>query len=206
MADQGHWDTIEEVHTDAIVCCRCDLCYGRTHVVFGDGSAPARLMIVGEGPGADEDKQAKPFVGRAGKLLNQLLEEAGLRREDIWVTNIVRCRPTTKQGETIRNRDPNSTEIKACNIWMNQEYRFVSPEFVVCLGGVPAQALISRGFKIGEGRGKWHTGRNDIPTAATYHPAYVLRLRDEDRRRVESQMRDDLKMAAAGLEKTKRAA
>lgn len=193
------WRTIDDVRADAVVCCRCDLCYTRTHVVFGEGTSPARLMIVGEGPGADEDKQARPFVGRAGKLLDSLLSDAGIRREDAWITNIVRCRPVTKQAGARRNRAPRADEIRACNIWMAQEYRFVSPQFVVCLGAVPAQVLISPGFRIGEGRGRWHESRDGIPATATYHPAYALRLIGEDRRSIEEQMLEDFRFMAGHL-------
>jgi len=197
MADR--WRTIDDVRADAVVCRRCDLCYTRTHVVFGEGPAPARLMIVGEGPGADEDEQGRPFVGRAGKLLDSLLSDAGIRREDTWIANTVRCRPVTKQGGRLQNRAPRADEIKACNIWMAQEYKFVSPRFVVCLGAAPAQALISPGFRIGEGRGQWHEGRGGIPTTATYHPAYALRLRGEDRRVVEWRMLEDFRFVAGHL-------
>ncbi|HUV04057.1 MAG TPA: uracil-DNA glycosylase [Armatimonadota bacterium] len=194
-----HWRTIDDVRADAAVCCRCDLCYSRTHVVFGEGPAPARLMIVGEGPGADEDEQARPFVGRAGKLLDTLLSDAGIRREDAWITNIVRCRPATKQAGALRNRAPRPDEIKACNVWMTQEFRFVSPQFVVCLGAVPAQVLISPGFRVGEGCGRWHEGRGGIPATATYHPAYVLRFVGEARRSVEERMLEDFRLVARDL-------
>jgi DNA polymerase len=204
--EEDRWRTIEEVRQEAIVCCRCDLCYGRTRVAFGEGPAPARLMIVGEGPGEEEDKAARPFVGRAGKLLDKLLEEAGVNRTDAWVTNIVRCRPATQEEGKLRNRTPRASEIKACNIWMTQEYRFVSPELVVCLGAVPAQALIGRGFRISEGRGRWHEGRNTIPTTATYHPAYILRLRSPDRDRLQAEMVEDFRVAAERLAGQSRAA
>jgi len=206
MGEQERWRTIEEVRAEAIACCRCDLCYPRTYVVFGEGPAPARLMIAGEGPGAEEDKKARPFVGRAGKLLDGLLSHAGMRRADIWITNIVRCRPVTEQAGTLRNRAPRADEIKACDLWMTQEYKFVSPELVLCLGAVPAQALISPRFGVGDGRGKWYTGRGGIPTTATYHPAYVLRLRGEDRRVIEDQMLQDLAMVAARLAEIRHAA
>lgn len=206
MDTSEHFETIEQVREEAIICCRCDLCYGRTNVVFGDGPVPARLMIVGEGPGADEDEQARPFVGSAGKTLDKLLGEAGIPREEVWVTNTVRCRPTAKSDSGVRNRPPRADEIRACNIWMTQELRFVLPEMLVCLGAVPAQALIDRKFRITQERGKWHTGRDGISATATYHPAYVLRLTGEDRRAVESQMLDDLRMVAARLSQSRRAA
>ena len=206
MVEQERWDTIEEVRAEAIVCCRCDLCYPRTHVVFGEGPARARVMMVGEGPGEEEDKQARPFVGRAGRYLDELLAQVGLRRKDIWVTNIVRCRPCAKQNGVLRNRAPRADEIKACDIWMTAEYRFINPELVVCLGRSPAQALISRSFRIGEGRGKWHEGKEGKLTTATYHPAYVFRLVGDDRQRVEAQMLADLDMIPSKLDHLRSAA
>lgn len=190
------WQTIEEVREDALQCPRCALCRTRKHVVFGDGQVPARLMVVGEGPGADEDEQGRPFVGRAGRLLDRVLVQAGIRRADAWVTNIVRCRPIARTVGAVRNRPPRSEEIKACDVWMIQEYRFVTPKVVVCLGATSAQVLIARGMRIGGGRGTWHTGRNGIPTIATYHPAYVLRLADKDRLEIEKRMIEDFRLAA----------
>jgi uracil-DNA glycosylase len=206
MDTNERFDTIEQVRDEALICCRCDLCYGRRNVVFGIGPVPARLMIIGEGPGADEDEQGIPFVGRAGKLLDGLLQDAGIRREATWVTNTVRCRPTAKSDGGVRNRPPRITEIRACDIWTSQELRFVSPGLLVCLGAVPAQALISRTFRITQERGRWHEGRNGIRAIATYHPAYVLRLAGDDRRAIESQMLEDLRMVSARLSEMSQAA
>lgn len=193
-----HWPTIEGVRLDAIICCRCPLCYNRTHVVFGKGPTPARLMLVGEGPGADEDAQATPFVGKSGKTLDKMLADAGLRREDIWVTNIVRCRPASLTERGLQNRAPRPEEISACKLWMDQELRFVAPEAILCLGLLPAQALIRRSLKLAEARGKWHEGPNGIPTAVTYHPAMRYMGRQK-RPLVESHMAEDFRMAAARL-------
>jgi DNA polymerase len=156
-------------------------------------------MVVGEGPGADEDAAGRPFVGRAGKVLDGVLAAAGIPRENVWVTNTVRCRPTSVEGGTVKNRPPRSDEVKACSIWMSAEIEFVSPQTIICLGAVPAKALISRDFRIGEGRGQWHTGISGILATATYHPAYLLRLRGEDRERIESQMVEDFTMVAKRL-------
>ncbi|MDI6827725.1 MAG: uracil-DNA glycosylase [Armatimonadota bacterium] len=199
MQGEGNWRTIEDVRAEAIVCCRCDLCFSRTHVVFGEGPPQSEMMIIGEGPGSEEDKQGKPFVGAAGRELNKVLSLAGLDREQIWITNIVRCRPATRENNMLRNRPPRMEEIKACDIWMSAEVRFISPKLIVCLGAVPAQALIGRGFKMEEGRGRWHQSKFSIPTTATYHPAYVLRLKAEDRERIESLMVADFKMAKSSF-------
>lgn len=194
------WNSIEEVRAEAVVCCRCDLCYGRTHVVFGEGPPDARLMIVGEAPGEEEDSAGRPFVGKAGRSLDKLLEEAGLDREAIWITNIVRCRPTAERDGKLKNRSPKSREIQACDIWMSATYRLVAPELVLCLGGAPAQALISKSFRIGEGRGKWYQGREGTLTTATYHPGYIPR---EARSIMEGRMLDDLAMVRSELGKLK---
>ena len=188
------------MRSEALVCCRCDLCHGRTHVVFGEGPSSARAMIVGEGPGAEEDIAGRPFVGRAGRLLDHVLAEAGLKREALWVTNIVRCRPTVVREGRVQNRAPRISEVRACDIWTSATYEFVAPDFIMCLGGAPAQALISKAFRIGEGRGQWHEGRGGRPTAATYHPAYALRLRGEDRIGIETVMIEDLKMLKSSLD------
>ena len=194
----NHWQTIKQVRTDAIVCCRCPLCYTRRHVVFGKGPAPARLMIVGEGPGADEDAAGSPFVGKSGRVLDKMLADAGLRREDIWVTNVVRCRPASLTERGLQNRAAKLEEIRACSLWMDQEFRFVRPEAVLCLGLIPAQALISRRLKLAEDRGKWHEGRHGIPTAVTYHPAMRYMGR-EKKPIVEARMAEDFAMVAARL-------
>jgi DNA polymerase len=158
-------------------------------------------MIVGEGPGAEEDKKARPFVGRAGKLLDKLLSAADIHRSNTWITNIVRCRPVTIADSKLQNRPPRVDEIKACEIWMEEEYKFVAPQAVVCLGTIPARALISRDFKIGERRGGWYVGRHGIPTIGTYHPAYVLRLQGSDRMSTEQEMIEDF-LTAKSLLKT----
>jgi len=206
MEDANHWASLEDVRSEAIVCCRCDLCHTRTHVVFGEGPPGARAMIVGEGPGREEDESARPFVGRAGKLLDRLLCDAGLDRSAIWITNIVRCRPTASADGEVANRPPKTSEVRACDIWTAATYGFIDPCLVMCLGGRSAQALLGEGFRIGERRGRWHVGRFGKPTTATYHPAYVLRLRGADRQRVEEQMVRDLVMIRSEMEQLQSAA
>lgn len=197
-----HFRTMEELRAEALVCCRCDLCRPRTQVVFGEGPAPARLMIVGEGPGADEDGVGRPFVGRAGRLLDRLLADAGIRREDAWLTNVVRCRPSIPSPTGRRNRAPTRGEILACDLWMGQELRFVSPEIIICLGAIPARVLIGRGFDFASSRGRWLIGRGGIPTIATYHPAYVQRFRTVGGESTEARALADLRSAAERLRST----
>src|SRR6266545_3077538 len=126
---------LERIAAEASTCTRCRLHQGRTQVVFGQGSPTADLMFVGEGPGFHEDRQGQPFVGPSGQLLNRLLSEIGLRREDVYVTNVVRCRPPG-------NRDPQPDEIEACSGWMEATIRLVDPKVVVTLGNFAAKTLL----------------------------------------------------------------
>ncbi|MGD2125413.1 MAG: uracil-DNA glycosylase [Desulfobacteraceae bacterium] len=149
-------------------CKRCKLCRGRTNLVFGEGSPKARLVFVGEGPGREEDLAGRPFVGEAGRLLTRIIEKGmGLKREEVYICNVVKCRPP-------HNRDPDSDEIEACMPFLKQQLRIIGPEVICTLGRVPAQSLLGTEFKITQERGKWFAFL-DIPLMPTYHPAYLLR-------------------------------
>lgn len=179
-------------------CVRCDLKETRTQVVFGSGDRGTRLMLVGEGPGEDEDAQGRPFVGRAGQLLDGALQDAGLSRGEVWVTNIVRCRPAKIEAGRVANRPPRAPEIRACAVWMATELRLVAPRVIVCLGAVAAKALIRKDFRLTEERGRLFPGPGDSEALATLHPSYVLRQRDsESRARARQALVDDLRVAAA---------
>jgi DNA polymerase len=154
----------------AVAGCRaCGLCERRTNTVFGVGDRSAPVMFIGEGPGADEDRQGEPFVGRAGKLLNRMLAAAGFRREQVYIANIVKCRPP-------HNRDPSVDEAAACRAYLERQIALVEPKLIVCLGQVPASNLLSTSESVGRLRGRLHqheaTGR---PLIVTYHPSYYLR-------------------------------
>jgi DNA polymerase len=138
-------------------------------------------VFVGEAPGENEDAQGVPFIGRAGSLLDEVLEEVGLSREDIWITNIVKCRPTTvTESGRLGNRPPRVGEIRACQKWLDAELSAISPTVVVCLGGPSASVIIHKGFKMTRERGEWFTDSMYAPfVVAAYHPAYVLRLHGE---------------------------
>ena len=149
-------------------CKRCKLSQGRTHLVFGEGSPRARLVFVGEGPGAEEDAAGRPFVGEAGKLLTKIIENAmGLRREDVYICNVVKCRPP-------HNRDPESDEIRTCLPFLKQQLEIIRPEVICTLGRIAAQSLLARGFRMTQERGNWFSFMG-IPLMATFHPAYILR-------------------------------
>ena len=156
-------------------CRRCKLSQGRKHLVFGEGSPKARLVFVGEGPGAEEDAAGRPFIGEAGKLLTRIIEGGmGLKREDVYICNVVKCRPP-------RNRDPEKDEIQTCLPFLKQQLRMIQPEVICTLGRIAAQSLLGREFKMTQERGSWFTYMG-TPMMATFHPAYILRNPSEERR------------------------
>jgi len=153
-------------------CVRCpELVRNRTQTVFGRGNRDARVFILGEAPGADEDKQGLPFVGRSGKLLMNILKACGLSDDDIYIANILKCRPPG-------NRNPLPTEAANCREYLDAQLHLVTPEFIVCFGAVAAQNLLGTNLAIGQLRGAWHQYNADsIPfrVLCTYHPSYCLR-------------------------------
>ena len=159
------WDSLK---AQCLACHACPLAETRTNVVFGVGPEDAEIMLVGEGPGEQEDLTGEPFVGRAGQLLDEMLSLIGLSRAaNVYIANIVKCRPP-------HNRDPLNTEQDACFPWLEQQLALVQPKIIVCLGRVAAQRLIKPDFRITQEHGKWFThGTADI--TAIYHPAALLR-------------------------------
>ena len=162
---------LEELLENNKNCCRCDLCKSRTQIVFFDGNPSSRIMFVGEAPGEEEDKRGKPFVGRAGQLLNKVLEEIGLKREQIYITNVCKCRPP-------ENRKPQPAEMQACiNTFLKKELEIVDPKVICCLGATAAEAFLGKKVRITKMRGKFYP--NPLYPKAklflTYHPAYILR-------------------------------
>ncbi len=151
----------------AATCTGCRLAEGRRTVVFGTGAPDADLMFIGEGPGAQEDRQGLPFVGPAGELLTKIIRAIELRREDVYIANVVKCRPPG-------NRDPQPDEVAACRDWLKQQIETVRPRVIVMLGRVAAQALLGSTEPLGRLRGRWHRVLG-IDARATYHPAALLR-------------------------------
>lgn len=161
-------DTLLKIHTDiGDDCTRCKLHRGRTKLVFGDGNPKAELVFVGEGPGRDEDAQGLPFVGRAGKLLTQMIEAMGLQRKDVYICNVVKCRPP-------ENRTPEKDEVETCSPFLLRQLDAIAPKVIVCLGSVAAQTLLETNRGISHFRGEWLEFRGR-KLMATYHPAYLLR-------------------------------
>jgi len=166
-ADRITGDTLPKIREDLGECTRCKLHRTRHKIVFGDGSAEARLVFVGEGPGADEDAQGLPFVGRAGKLLTQMIEAMGLERREVYICNVVKCRPP-------ENRTPERDEVATCSPFLFRQLDALKPQVIVCLGGVAAQTLLETNRGISHFRGQWLNFRG-YKLLATYHPAYLLR-------------------------------
>jgi uracil-DNA glycosylase family 4 len=155
-------------------CTRCPaLVASRTQTVFGIGNPMAKVVFFGEAPGADEDKTGEPFVGRAGQLLNKIIEACTWKREDIYIMNVVKCRPP-------ENRKPEDDEVENCTEYRTHQFDIIRPEYIVCLGATAAQALLGKTNSIGKLRGKLHTW-NNVKVLATYHPAYLLRNPDAKR-------------------------
>lgn len=190
--DSGPFSSLDEARAAARACVRCPLSTTRRQVVFGTGLATARLMVVGEGPSEADDASGAPFSGPSGRVLDAWLQALGLTRQQVWLTNIVRCRPAVAEGGRLRNRPPRQSEMAACSLWMDAELALVRPAMVLCVGATAAKALIGRDFKITADRGRWLTTRDGTPALATYNPAYVLRLEGDDRTRAEHEVLLDL--------------
>jgi DNA polymerase len=160
-------DTLERIREDIGECTRCKLHKSRSRIVFGDGNPRTDLAFVGEGPGEEEDRQGLPFVGRAGKLLTQMIDAMGLDRKQVYICNVVKCRPPS-------NRTPERDEMSTCGPFLERQLMVIQPKVIVCLGSVAAQALLATGEPMGRVRGKWFQWRG-MKLLPTYHPAYLLR-------------------------------
>lgn len=158
---------LEKLRTECLKCRRCQLCETRTNVVFGVGPENAKVMFIGEGPGENEDLQGEPFVGRGGKLLDDMLELIDLDRTKVYIANMVKCRPP-------KNRDPLPTEQAACAQWLDAQLRLINPSIIVCLGRIAAMRFIRPDFKITKEHGKWFD-KDGRKVMALYHPAALLR-------------------------------
>jgi uracil-DNA glycosylase len=185
-------DTLLKIRTDLGECTRCKLHRTRNKIVFGDGNPKAELVFVGEGPGHDEDMQGIPFVGRAGKLLTQMIEAMGLQRKDVYICNVVKCRPP-------ENRAPEKDEVGECSPFLLRQIDAIAPKVIVCLGSTAAQTVLETNRGISQFRGQWLEFRGR-KLMATYHPAYLLRNPS-----AKSEVWKDLQkvMAVLGLEAKK---
>jgi DNA polymerase len=179
---------LEKIAEEVRRCCKCGLGESRTNAVPGEGSPDAQIMFIGEGPGADEDAQGRPFVGRAGQLLDKIIKACGLERSDVFIANILKCRPPD-------NRDPRAEEITSCLPYLQRQIEIINPEIIVALGAHAARTLLNTTKSIGQLRGQFHEyyagiNRPPVKLMATYHPAYLLRnYSQENRRRVWEDMK-----------------
>ncbi|MGB2806462.1 MAG: uracil-DNA glycosylase [Sedimentisphaerales bacterium] len=188
---------LEKVADEVRQCHKCDLGSSRTNAVPGEGNPNARIMFVGEAPGADEDAQGRPFVGRAGKLLDKIITACGLKRSDVFIGNILKCRPP-------ENRDPTAEEIISCLPYLQRQIEIINPEIILALGAHAARTLLNTNKSIGQMRGQFHQyysglGKPPIKLMPTYHTAYLLRnYSQENRQRVWEDMKKVL--AELGLQ------
>jgi uracil-DNA glycosylase family 4 len=185
---------LENIAEETRKCRKCDLGELRTNAVPGEGNPAARIMFIGEAPGADEDAQARPFVGRAGQLLDRIIKACGLKREDVWIGNILKCRPPD-------NRDPRPEEIVACIPYLQRQIELINPEVIVALGAHAAKTLLDTPKAIGQLRGIFQEyvpgiGHKPIKLMPTFHPAYLLRNYSDDNRR---KVWEDMKKVLAEL-------
>lgn len=187
-ADDLDWETLRERVSG---CTNCELHASRTQTVFGVGNPDARWMIIGEAPGAEEDRRGEPFVGRAGKLLDQMLVAVGEDRDSVFIANILKCRPPN-------NRDPKPAESAACRSYLERQIELVNPDIILAVGRIAAQTLLGSDAPVGRMRGKRHAlGR--VPLVVTYHPAYLLRSPSQKRKAW-----DDLCLAQSILKEQQR--
>lgn len=166
-------ETLEEIRSDLGECTRCRLCEGRKNLVFGVGSPDADLVIVGEAPGRDEDIQGDPFVGRAGQLLNRMLTAIGLSRDEVYICNVIKCRPP-------ENRNPMPDEVETCEPFLIRQLKSLRPKVILAMGKFAAQTLLQTEERISKLRGQFHEYQG-IPVMPTFHPAYLLRNQSSKR-------------------------
>jgi uracil-DNA glycosylase family protein len=194
--------TLPKLREASMTCRGCHLWTLGTQTVFGEGPKRARVMIVGEQPGDQEDRAGHPFVGPSGKLLDRALEEAGIDRDDVYVTNAVKHFKWERGEKSARriHKKPNDAEIRACHPWLDEEIRLVRPEVVVCLGATAAQSIMGKSFKVTKERGRPVKAPNGGTVIATVHPSSVLRAPDADARaQAEKDFFADLKKVARQL-------
>lgn len=160
--------TLDELEIKCKSCTNCPLCEGRTNLVFGMGKKDADIMLIGEGPGENEDLQGKPFVGRSGQLLDKFLASVDLSRDkNVYIANMVKCRPP-------KNRDPKPEEQDMCIKWLREQFKIIKPKIVICVGRISAQRLIDKNFKVTQQHGEF-IDKNGTLFMGTYHPAAILR-------------------------------
>jgi uracil-DNA glycosylase family protein len=194
-------ETLNDLRAAAASCTNCPLWEHATQTVFGEGNANARVMLVGEQPGDQEDLQGRPFVGPAGKLLDRALDEAGVDRSKIYVTNAVKHFKWEPRGKRRMHKKPSEREVEACQQWLEGEIRIIKPPMIVCLGATAAGAVIGRGFKVMAQRGQLIESELAAFVFATVHPSSILRIRGAERDAAFAAFVEDLKLIRKTLQK-----
>jgi len=198
-------EQIEQLRLSALDCERCELAQTRTNVVFGEGNPETPLVIVGEGPGENEDATGRPFVGRAGALLDEVLRENGLTRKHIYIANVIKCRACIMENGRTRNRPPGALEISSCLPWLEKQLAIIQPLVVLCLGAPSANSIIHRDFKMTQERGIVFESRFARVAMAALHPAYVLRQAGEGYASTRRQLSEDIANARRQVIEAKKA-
>ncbi|HEV3155307.1 MAG TPA: uracil-DNA glycosylase, partial [Candidatus Baltobacteraceae bacterium] len=189
----GRERLLERARAVAAACRKCQIGYERRNNVYGEGDPCARLMVIGEGPGETEDLLGRPFVGRAGELLDKMLAAIGLPREDVYICNTVKCRPTFHEGGKLRNRAPTPAEMANCRPYLDEQIAAIAPSVILALGSPAAKSFLGNDFSITKGRGAWYEGPLGIPLMVTFHPAYVLRQGGDSLNETKRRVWSDLK-------------
>ena len=191
---------LAELHREADACRRCAIGSTRTKVVCGVGDPHARLVVVGEGPGENEDRQGAPFVGRAGDLLTKMLAAIDLRRDDVFITNTIKCRATLEENGRLKNRAPMQEELANCRPYLDRELSIVEPRVILALGAPAAKSFLGAAFSITRQRGIWYKTADGVDLMVTFHPAYLLRLTGGEMTAVKKLVYADLLAVRARLD------
>ena len=191
---------IERASAIVGACRKCGIGATRTNAVYGEGDPCAPVLLVGEGPGETEDRLGRPFVGRAGELLEKMLGAIDLPREDVFICNTVKCRPTLDDGVRLRNRAPDPGEMRNCRPYLDEQIEIIRPRIIVALGAPAAKSFLGEKFSITKQRGIWYDGPNGIATIATFHPAYILRQTGGGLTEMKRLVWTDLKLVRAKLD------
>jgi uracil-DNA glycosylase family 4 len=191
---------VATLHEEADACRRCAIGSTRTKVVCGVGDPRARLVVIGEGPGENEDRLGAPFVGRAGELLTKMLAAIELRRDDVFITNTIKCRASLEEGGRLKNRAPLQDELANCREYLDRELAIVRPSVILALGAPAAKTFLGAAFSITRQRGIWYVGPGGVDLMATFHPAYLLRLTGGEMTQVKKLVYADLLAVRAKLD------
>jgi len=181
-------------------CRKCAIGHTRTRSVYGEGDPNAPLMVVGEGPGENEDKQGRPFVGRAGELLEKMLAAIDLARADVFICNTVKCRPTLEEGPRLKNRAPDATEMANCRPYLDEQIAIIRPRVVLALGAPAAKTFLGPKFAITKQRGQWYDGPLGAALMVSFHPAFILRQTGGELTAMKRLVWDDLRAVRTRLD------